>query len=299
MTSSSPYDPPAEPAPPSGRPSPRLDFDRPPAHPGTAPSARPGRRRLRRRRRAVLLLVALLAAVGGAFGLSRLAGPGGPVHLSTRHPLAAADRSPADGAGAGARTEPGSYPTAGPGSFAAADGRSPVAGHDGPLRRYRIEVERDAGQDADEFAATVDAVLGDPRSWIASGELRVQRVPEATAADFTIYLATPATSERMCAEGGLSTERYTSCRLPGRVIINLARWMEGVPDYGAPLEVYRTYVVNHEVGHEFGELHQACPGPGAPAPVMQQQTYGLDGCLANAWPYVDGVRYEGEPTDGL
>ncbi|MFC0031027.1 DUF3152 domain-containing protein [Micromonospora chaiyaphumensis] len=289
MTSSSPYDPPAEPRPP------RLDFDRPPAHPGTAP-VRPGLRRMRRRRRrTVLLAVALLVAGAAAAGVTRLAGP----DPSGRHPLAAADPSLANGAGAGSGTEPGGYPTAGPGSFAAADGRSPVRGDNGPLRRYRVEVEQDAGQDVDEFAATVDAVLGDPRSWIASGELRVQRVPEADAADFTIYLATPATSERMCAEGGLSTERYTSCRLPGRVVINLARWMEAVPDYGAPLEVYRTYVVNHEVGHEFGELHQACPGPGEPAPVMQQQTYGLDGCVANAWPYVDGVRYSGEPTDGV
>ncbi|MGW1451004.1 hypothetical protein ACWCO3_22350, partial [Micromonospora sp. NPDC002411] len=31
-------------------------------------------------------------------------------------------------------------------------------------------------------------VLADPRSWIASGELRVQRVADAGAADFTIYL---------------------------------------------------------------------------------------------------------------
>ncbi|MEU4479669.1 DUF3152 domain-containing protein [Micromonospora sp. NPDC023966] len=299
MTPSSPYDPPEDPAPVGDRPSPRLDFDRPPARPGPPAPGRPSLRRMRRRRRrATLLLAVLLAAGAGAFGATRLAGPGGPVHLSTRHPLSA-DPSLANGTGAGARTEPSGYPAEGPGSFAAADSRSPVRGEDGPLRRYRVEVEQGAGQDVDEFAATVDAVLGDPRSWIASGELRVQRVPEAVAADFTIYLATPATSERMCAEGGLSTERYTSCRLPGRVIINLARWLEAVPDYGAPLEVYRTYVVNHEVGHEFGELHQACPGPGAPAPVMQQQTYGLDGCVPNAWPYVDGIRYEGEPTDGV
>ncbi|PTA45353.1 DUF3152 domain-containing protein [Micromonospora sp. RP3T] len=258
---------------------------------------RPGLRRMRRRRRrAVLLLTMLLAAVGGAAGITRLSEPPRPVRV----PLAAEPTLMPDAdTDTAASASPTGYPTAGPGTFAVADGRSPVRGQAGPLRRYRIEVEHGTGQDADAFAATVDAVLGDPRSWIASGELRVQRVPEAAAADFTVYLATPATSERMCAEGGLHTERYTSCRLPGRVVLNLARWMTAVPDYGAPLDVYRTYVINHEVGHEFGELHQACPRPGAPAPVMQQQTYGLDGCLPNAWPYVDGARYSGEPTDGV
>ncbi|RGC70826.1 hypothetical protein C5N14_01655 [Micromonospora sp. MW-13] len=191
------------------------------------------------------------------------------------------------------------WPSSGPGRFTPAAGESPVRGADGPVRHYRVLVEQGTDQDADAFAATVDEVLGDPRSWIASGELRVQRVAAAADADFTVYLATPVTSERLCALGGLSTERYTSCRLPGQVIINLARWMTAVPDYGAPLDVYRTYVVNHEVGHEFGELHEACPGPGEPAPVMQQQTYGLDGCLANPWPYLDGARYAGELIPGV
>ncbi|MFG3705517.1 DUF3152 domain-containing protein [Micromonospora sp. NPDC047670] len=205
----------------------------------------------------------------------------------------------AHGAGAGERARPTPYPREGTGSFATATGDSPVRGTNGPVWRYRVAVESGTGQDVAAFAATVDEVLADPRGWTASEELRVQRVAEAADADFTVYLATPGTSERMCAEGGLSTEGYTSCRLPGQVVINLARWLEAVPDYGAPLETYRAYVINHEVGHEFGEVHQACPAPGEPAPVMQQQTYGLDGCVANAWPYVDGSRYAGEIVPGI
>ncbi|BCJ60102.1 DUF3152 domain-containing protein [Micromonospora endophytica] len=189
---------------------------------------------------------------------------------------------------------PSAYPSSGTGSFLTVDEGTPVRGVAGPVARYRVAVEQGAGPEPAEFAAEVDAVLADPRSWIGSGELRVQRVAEADAADFTVYLATPLTSTAMCAEGGLRTEGYTSCRLPGQVIINLARWSEAVPDYGAPLAVYRAYVINHEVGHEFGEGHEACPGPGRPAPVMQQQTYGLAGCVPNAWPFLDGHRYAGD-----
>ncbi|QGN46748.1 DUF3152 domain-containing protein [Micromonospora sp. WMMD558] len=257
----------------------------------SGPSARPprpGRVRMRRRRRRALRLgVVLLLAAAASVALVRAAEP----------PAG----SPPDRTSYGAaaeRPQPGGYPRVGAGSFVTATGDTDVRGADGPLRRYRVAVERDIGHDAGTFAATVDEVLGDSRSWIGSSELRVQRVEDADLADFTVYLATPDTSERMCAEGGLSTEGYTSCRLPGQVIINLARWVEGVPDYGAPLAVYRSYVINHEVGHEFGEWHEACPGPGAPAPVMQQQTYGLDGCVANPWPYLDGRRHAGEPVPG-
>jgi len=182
----------------------------------------------------------------------------------------------------------------GPGSFAFAPGQRPVVGRSGGVQRYRVAVENGVGVAPETFAAAVDAILADPRGWTAGGDLRLQRVSGGTAAAFTIYLATPETSEEMCRDEFMETAQYTNCRLSdGRVVINLARWLTAIPGYGAPLEVYQAYVINHEVGHQLRQWHELCPGPGRPAPVMQQQTLGLQGCVANGWPYLDGVRYRG------
>jgi predicted Zn-dependent protease len=66
---------------------------------------------------------------------------------------------------------------------------------------------------------------------------------------------------------------------------NHYRWVDGHPDYLGDLTDYRRYVLNHEVGHILGLGHVDCPGSGVPAPVMQQQSIGLNRCAPDPWPY--------------
>jgi hypothetical protein len=52
------------------------------------------------------------------------------------------------------------------------------------------------------------------------------------------------------------------------------------------MDLYRAYLVNHEVGHRLGHGHSHCHGAGRPAPVMMQQSKGIGACTANPWPSV-------------
>jgi hypothetical protein len=168
-------------------------------------------------------------------------------------------------------------------------------GSGGTLLRFQAAVERDiTGVDAQRFAGAVLATLADPRGWTGGGLWRFQLVGDGQRPDFTVYLATPATRDLLCES---DYDRYTSCRAGDRVVLNVARWAQGVPGYPTDLNGYRQYLVNHEVGHRLGYGHELCPGRGQPAPVMQQQTLGLHGCAPNSWVYLDGVHYAGPPGE--
>ncbi|WP_213011291.1 DUF3152 domain-containing protein [Paractinoplanes toevensis] len=237
----------------------------------------PEPRTARLRRRLLFALIYVVLAVGvlavgryvRADGGDRIVVPAVPV-VSAR-PAAAVPRK-------------STAPVGTSGTFAYVAGFGPVVGSGGTIHRFKIAVEKPAG-DATDFANQVNRALGDRRSWIASHRVRFQRVPESARAEFIVYLASARTSERMCRTGGLETDGFTSCRVPRKVIINADRWAGAVRGYGAPLAIYRAYAINHEVGHQLGHGHQRCPGKGKLAPVMMQQTYGLKGCRANAWPY--------------
>jgi hypothetical protein len=153
--------------------------------------------------------------------------------------------------------------------------------------RYTVELEGGLDIRGEDLATTVGSVLTDPRGWQAKDGVRFVDVSPAAAAkgaavDLRITLASPDTTDRLCAP--LQTRGQVSCHNSGRVVLNLRRWVLGAEAYGSDVAGYRTYLVNHEVGHGIGHAHAYCGGKGKVAPVMMQQTYGLKGCTAWPWP---------------
>lgn len=178
-----------------------------------------------------------------------------------------------------AAAEPTDFPASGPGTFRVAQVRDVDGAGSGRDRTFTVEIEDDLPHDPDAVADQVASVLGDDRGWRTEG-WSFSQVDER--AQIRILLASPATVDRLCAP--LRTFGEVSCRTGDKVVLNVKRWTLGVEYYGDDLEGYRTYLINHEVGHALGKGHVGCPAPGAKAPVMLQQTKGLQGCVANPWP---------------
>ena len=159
-----------------------------------------------------------------------------------------------------------------------------TAGPSGPGTRltYRLEIEAGLPLDGAAIATQVQRTLTDPRGWQPIAHVAFVRT--TAPASFELIIASPALVDRLCYP--LDTVGELSCRNGDRVILNAKRWATAVPWYRGHLDDYRAYLVNHEVGHRLGHGHRSCPAPGAPAPVMVQQSKSLYGCAPNPWPSV-------------
>lgn len=148
--------------------------------------------------------------------------------------------------------------------------------------KYEILSEGEIVSDFDEFNEKVASVLADPRGWIRAGVGFVQ-AEENEAATLKIILAAP---DVVGSFSGCSDA--LSCRYGDKVLINDVRWQNGSDSYnelGLDIETYREMVINHEVGHFLGHGHIAtCEAGSGLAPVMLQQSTGLNGCTPNPWP---------------
>ncbi|WP_435847845.1 DUF3152 domain-containing protein [Streptomyces fradiae] len=182
----------------------------------------------------------------------------------------------------------------GVGAFTAVPGTDPAPGK-GRKIRYRVDVEKGLALDGALFATAVQKTLNDDRSWAHGGAMTFERISTGMP-DFVITLASPGTTGVWCAKSGLDTTiDNVSCDSAStdRVMINAYRWAQGAETFGPKaMHAYRQMLINHEVGHRLGHNHRICRTPGAPAPVMQQQTKSLeiDGvrCRPNPWVFPGG-----------
>ena len=206
--------------------------------------------------------------------------------------------------------EGGDFVEAGTGEFRTVAGTTDLVGEPtAELFTYTVDIED--GVDTVEFggdaavARMVDATLSNPKSWTGDGAVAFQR-DDGQDPDFRVSLTSPMTVREHC---GYDIELESSCynSATGRVYLNLARWVRGARPFQGDIGSYRQYLVNHEVGHAVGYPdHEPCPEDGALAPIMMQQTFGVDNgdifsldpegvvpdnddtCRYNAWPYPDG-----------
>ncbi len=170
-------------------------------------------------------------------------------------------------------------PESGSGVLDVVPGSAPAPGS-APVRTVRVEVEQGLPVDGQAFAAMVMATLNDPRGWGAQGAVTFAWTDGP--ADVRVVLASPATVDVLCAP--LRTEGQVSCGRNGHAALNVRRWVEATAEF-TDRHLYRQYLVNHEVGHLLGYPHEDCPGPGQPAPIMQQQSYAVAPCTPNGWPF--------------
>ena len=163
---------------------------------------------------------------------------------------------------------------------------TPIAGlvdHRVPVRHvftYRIATRGDIVTSTKVFADLAQETFANPRGWRAAG-YAFRRV--ATGGSFTLVLADAGSMTSF----GPPCDRTWSCRAGRYVVINQSRWLHASPAWnhaGLPLRLYRDMVVDHETGHWLGHAHRGCGGAGQPAPVMMQQSKGLNGCRFNPWP---------------
>ncbi|MEI5672282.1 MULTISPECIES: DUF3152 domain-containing protein [unclassified Nocardioides] len=151
------------------------------------------------------------------------------------------------------------------------------------LRRtvtYHVETRGRITASLRTFRRLVQQTYDDPRGWRGAG-VRFRRVKDGGR--FTVVLAE---ASRVPGFSSVCSVQW-SCRVGRYVVINQTRWQHASPawnDARGSLRDYRHMVVNHETGHWLGFGHAGCPGRGRPAPVMMQQSKGLDGCRFNPFP---------------
>lgn len=160
--------------------------------------------------------------------------------------------------------------------------------------KYTCGIDVDGPITAESFAEKIKSVLDDDRGWRKYGYEFIYEPTRSSPKTLKIILVSGEKAKNKCGSrlGGFS------CYSPdeNNIYINLNNWMGGSAS-SLPLERYRTYAINHEVGHRLGMGHPSetnCSNSkfcnankGSPGSVMIQMTRGpewVSPCIENEWP---------------
>lgn len=150
-------------------------------------------------------------------------------------------------------------------------------------------VDPDVKFSTEKFKNIVYKVLSDPEGWQSVDNIEFQFVePEIlekmkTKYKIPIRLSTNKTIVDKC--GFSEMEKLSCCdMLTKEVWLNYYRWINGAKASKLSLDNYRSYMINHEVGHALGRLHAKCPCENCSAPIMMQHTITIGKCSPNHKP---------------
>lgn len=131
------------------------------------------------------------------------------------------------------------------------------------------------------------SILNDRRSWTSPRHWSETKV--RNNADWSVGLESQSYIDSFPGMKGLSVTFMQE--MPRRSLLSYDNWTH-VPDALRGIynvKEYRTYLVNHELGHGLGLPHISSRDAKKSmlAPIMIQQTRGLQGYVANLWPRSD------------
>lgn len=155
--------------------------------------------------------------------------------------------------------------------------------------RFRIVIDEDVKKkynikNSSQIIMQIIIYLNDPDGWNTKG-YTFEHVDSNE--DVFIRLASLKTIDQQCGLGG----NLSCAELGGRnMYLNANRWFHGAKESKLNLESYRQYMVSHEIGHILGFNHEKCPCPGCKAPIMMQQTLGIEKCIPNTKIINGGIK---------
>lgn len=140
---------------------------------------------------------------------------------------------------------------------------------------YKVSIDPDVKYSLSQFRLLLAIYLASPDGWEQFGYTFAE---DQKYGHVHIRLSSSSTITKSC---GLSPD-LSCAELGGRkMYLNATRWIKGATQSQLDLENYRQYMVSHEMGHILGYEHDKCPCKGCKAPIMLQQTLGLQGCSPN------------------